>query len=78
MYELCSCKNAGEKRDMIKGNESAVGILILSYRLKEVINSHVFELHIIVHISATKCLIVMGFEPNCSILNGKEIYFEKL
>ena len=40
------------------------GILILSYRLKEVTNSyvlHCFWTHRIVHISTTRCLIEMGF-----------------
>ena len=55
------------------------GILILSYRLKEVINSYVFHcfwIERIVHISATRCPIEMGFGSKCSILNGKVIYIE--
>ena len=54
--------------------------LILSYRLKEVTNSYVlhhFELHRIVHISATTCPIEMGFGPKCSIFNEQVIYIEK-
>ena len=56
------------------------GTLILSYRLKQVINSYVFQcfwIWRIVHISATRCLIEMGFESKCSILNGQVIYIEK-
>ena len=56
------------------------GMLILSYRLKEVINSyvlHCFRIQRNVHISATRCPIEMGFESKCSILNGQVIYIEK-
>ena len=55
------------------------GILILSYRLKEVTNSyvlHCFLIQRIVHISATRCPIETGFVSNCSILNGLVIYIE--
>ena len=55
------------------------GILILSYRLKEVINSYVFHCfwsERIVHIARTRCLIDMGFRSKCSI-NGEVIYIEK-
>ena len=65
---------------MIKGNESDVGILILSYRLKEVTNSsvsHCFELKRILHIFTTTCLIEMGFGSKCSIFTGKVINIEK-
>ena len=31
----------------------------------------------IVHISATRCPIEMGFGSKCSILNGQVIYIEK-
>ena len=37
----------------------------------------VFELQRIVHISATRYLIGMGFGSKCSILNRKVIYIEK-
>ena len=56
------------------------GILVLSYRLKKVTNSYVFHCFLTsknVHISATKCLIEMGFGSKCSILNGQVIYVEK-
>ena len=56
------------------------GILILSYRLKEVTNSYVlpcFELQRIVHISATRCPTEMGFGSQCRILNGQVIYVQK-
>ena len=56
------------------------GILILSYRHKEVTNSyvlHCFEPQRIVHISATKCPIEMGLVSKYSILNGQVIYVEK-
>ena len=55
-------------------------LLILSYRLKDVINScvlHCFWIKRIVHISATRCPIEMGFGSKCSILNGQVIYIEK-
>ena len=56
------------------------GILILSYRLKEVtlLFHIVFEFHRIVHISATGCPIEMGFGSKCSISNGQVIYTEKI
>ena len=63
-----------------RGMSRMSGMLILSYRLKEVINSHVlhcFWLKRIVHISATRCSIEMGFESRCSILNRQVIYIEK-
>ena len=63
-----------------RGMSRMSGILILSYRLKEVISSyvlHCFWIKRIVHISATRCLIEMGFESKCSILNGKVTYIEK-
>ena len=56
------------------------GILILSYRLKEVTNSfvlHCFELQRILHIFATTCPIEMGFGSKCSIFTGQVIYIEK-
>ena len=56
------------------------GILILSYKLREVTNSYVlpcFELLRILPISATKCPIEMGFGSKCSILNRQVIYIEK-
>ena len=37
----------------------------------------VFELHRIIHISATRCLIEMGFGSKCSIFNGQVIDDEK-
>ena len=37
----------------------------------------VFERQQIVHISATRCPIVMGFEWRCSIINGQMIFTEK-
>ena len=37
----------------------------------------VFELQIIVHLSATRCPIELGFGSKCSILNGEVIYIEK-
>ena len=55
-------------------------ILILSYRLKEMINSyvlHCFWIQRNVHISATRCPIEMKFESKCSILNGQVIYIKK-
>ena len=58
----------------------SLGVLILSYRLKEVTNYyvlHCFELQRIVHISATRCLIEMGFGSKCRILNGQVVYIEK-
>ena len=63
-----------------RGMSRMSGILILSYRLKEVINSyvlHCFWSYRIVHISGTTCLIEMGFGSKCSILNGQVIYIEK-
>ena len=55
------------------------GILILSYRLKKVINSYVLYncFWRIVHISRTRWLIEMGFRSKCSILNEQVIYIEK-
>ena len=69
-----------KKCDLIKGISPMSGVLILSYRLKEVINSyvlHCFELQRIIHISATRCPIEMGFGSKCRILNGKVIYVKK-
>ena len=60
-----------------RGMNRMSGILILSYRLKEVTNSYVLhcsELQRIVHISSTKCQIEMGFGSKCSILNGQVIH----
>ena len=37
----------------------------------------VFELHRIIHISATRCPIEMGFGSKCCIFNGQVIYIEK-
>ena len=56
-----------------------LGILILSYKLREVTNSyvsHCFELQRIVHISTTICPIEMGFGSKCCILNERVIYTE--
>ena len=55
-------------------------ILILSYRLKEVMNFyalHCFWSWRIAHISGTRCLIEIGFGSKCSLLNGQVIYIEK-
>ena len=55
-------------------------ILILSYRLKEVINPyvlHCFWIQRIVCISTTRCPIEIGFGSKCSILKGQVIYNEK-
>ena len=57
-----------------------LGILILSYRLKEVKNFyvlHCFELQRILHIFATTCPIEMGYRSKCSIFAGQVFYFEK-
>ena len=56
------------------------GILVLSYRLKEVTNSYVLHCFCSsknVHICATRCLIEMGFGSKCGILNGQVICTEK-
>ena len=56
------------------------GILILSYRLKEVTNScvlHCFELQRILHIFTTTYPIEMEFGSKCSIFTGLVIYIEK-
>ena len=48
------------------------GILIMSYKLKELTNVHVyivFELCSIVYISANKCLIGMGLKLKKTVLN---------
>ena len=63
-----------------RGMSRMSGILILNYRLKEMINSyvlHCFWIKRIVHNSATRCPIEMGFGSKCSILNGQVIYFQK-
>ena len=63
-----------------RGMSRMSGILILSYRLKEVTNSyvfHCFELHRIVCISSTRCPIEIGFESKCSNSNTQVIYIEK-
>ena len=63
-----------------RGMSRMSGILILSYRLKEVINSYVlycFWIQRNIHISATRCPIEMGFWSKCNILNGQVIYIEK-
>ena len=63
-----------------RGMSRMSGILILSYTLKEVINFHVlrcFWIKRIVHLSATRCPIQMGFRSKCSILNGQVIYIKK-
>ena len=62
-----------------RGMNRMSGILILSYRLKEVINSyvlHCFWTQKIVHIFGTRCLIEMKFRSKCNILNGQVIYVE--
>ena len=56
------------------------GILILSYKLKEVTNSyvlHCFELHRIVHISSPRGPAEMRFGSKCNNSNGEVIYIEK-
>ena len=58
---------------MIKGMSWMSGILILSYRLKEVTNSYVLHCAI----SATVRPIEMGFGSKYSIFNGQQIYIEK-
>ena len=63
-----------------RGMSRMSGILILSYRLQQLINSyvlHCFWIWRIVHISATRCPIEMGFGSKCSILNGQVICIEK-
>ena len=63
-----------------RGMSRMSGILILSYRLKEVINSyvlHCFWIERIFHISATRCPIEVEFGSKCSILNGQVIYIKK-
>ena len=55
------------------------GILILSYRLREVTNFCVlycFSTSKNIHISTTRCLIEMGFGSKCRILNRQVIYIE--
>ena len=64
----------------IKGNESDVGNIDFELQFKrgdKFLFYTVFELHRIVHISVTRCLIEMGFESKCSILNGRMIDNEK-
>ena len=63
-----------------RGMSRMSGILLLSYRLKEVINSfalHCFWCKRVVYISRTKCLIEIRFGSKCSILNGQWTYIEK-
>ena len=73
-YHSLICKNVTWSRRM----SHMSGILILSYRLKEETHSHfVFELHSIVHISATRCPIEMWFGSNCNISNRQVTYIEK-
>ena len=62
--------------DMIKGNESDVAILSLSYRLKQITYSyvlHCFEIQRFAHISGTRWRIVMGFGSKYRILNGQVV-----
>ena len=57
-----------------RGMSRMSGILILSYRLKEVINFyllHCFKLHRIAHISSTSCPIEMGLDQNVAIKMDK-------
>ena len=64
-----------------RGKRRMSEILIVSYRLKEVINSyvlHCFWIQRIVHISATRSQIEMGFGSKCSIFNGQVIYIQNL
>ena len=66
--------------NMIKGMSLMSGVLILSYRLKEVTNFLCFTLFLNSkndHISAPRCQIEMGFESKCFILNRQMIYIEK-
>ena len=63
-----------------RGMSRMSGILIWSYRLKEMTNSyvlHCFELQRILHFFATTCPIEMGFGSKCSIFTGQVIYIEK-
>ena len=56
-----------------------LGILILSYRHKEVMDSYVLTLFL-QGMSTTPhldCPIEMGFESKCNILYGQVIYIEK-
>ena len=68
---------------MIKGKESDVGNLDFEFwvtgleRWQILMFYTVFELQIIVHISATRCPTEMGFGSKCSILNGQVIYIKK-
>ena len=64
----------------LRGMSRMLRILILSYRHKEVTNSyvfHCFKTSKIARISATGCLIEMGFGSKCSILHGQVIYAKK-
>ena len=66
--------------DMIKGNESDVGNIDFELQAKrgdKFLCLYCFELQRIVHISATRCPIEMGFGLKCRILNGQVIYIEK-
>ena len=57
------------------------GMLILSYRHKEVTNSDVLYCFLVlknVYISTTICLIEMEFDQNVSFSKGEMICIEKL
>ena len=62
-----------------RGMSRMLAILILSYRLKERIYSyvlHCFLIQRIVHTSAIRCSIEMGFWSKCGISNGQVTYVE--
>ena len=67
--------------DMIKGNESNVGNIDLELKAKKGDKFLCFTLFLDLencsYISATRCLIDMGFGSKCSILNEEVIYIEK-
>ena len=77
---FCINKSLDQNVTWSRGMSRMSELLILSYRLKDVLNSyvlHCFWIKRIVHISATRCPIEMGFGSKCSILNGQVIYIEK-
>ena len=66
--------------DMIKGNELDVRNTDFeshAERGDKFVFHIVFELLVIVHISATRCQNEMAFDRKCSISNGKVINNEK-
>ena len=56
---------------------SEINFEIKAERVKNSYGSIVWDFQRIIHVSATRCPIEMGFESKCSILNEHIVYFKQ-